>query len=224
MKTRLVNLLVGPAMALTLAVPAQAGLYGDGAPSEAALPEFGPSDSAPAPAGKNGSRAKRTAVQRLVQADPPATANPPGTLGQPATAPLSAEQLDRFMERGKKLMQNGDFMSARLLFLRVAAAGNPRAAMWVGMTYDPDVYARFAVVGLVPDRALAELWYAKAGERPMFPPESEAVVETPPASGEPQGPGSPQWIAGCARKYKSFEPETGLYTTFGGTKRRCRLP
>ena len=37
-------------------------------------------------------------------------------------------------------------------------------------------------------------------------------------------PGSADWIAACARKYRSFEPHTGLYTTYSGYKRRCRLP
>jgi len=36
--------------------------------------------------------------------------------------------------------------------------------------------------------------------------------------------GSPDWIAACARKYRSFEPYTGLYTTHAGYKRMCRLP
>ncbi len=36
--------------------------------------------------------------------------------------------------------------------------------------------------------------------------------------------GSPEWIAACARKYRSFEPRTGLYTAYSGYKRRCRLP
>jgi len=36
--------------------------------------------------------------------------------------------------------------------------------------------------------------------------------------------GSPEWIAACARKYRSFEPHTGLYTTYGGVKKRCQLP
>ena len=42
----------------------------------------------------------------------------------------------------------------------------------------------------------------------------------------PQGyqSGSSDWIAACAHKYRSFEPHTGLYTTYGGVKRRCRLP
>jgi len=36
--------------------------------------------------------------------------------------------------------------------------------------------------------------------------------------------GSSDWKAGCARKYRSFEWHTGLYTTYSGYKRRCRLP
>jgi len=36
--------------------------------------------------------------------------------------------------------------------------------------------------------------------------------------------GSAEWIAACARKYRSFEPRTGLYTARSGYKRRCRLP
>ena len=35
---------------------------------------------------------------------------------------------------------------------------------------------------------------------------------------------SPDWIAACARKYRSFEPRTGLYTTYSGYKRPCQLP
>jgi len=37
-------------------------------------------------------------------------------------------------------------------------------------------------------------------------------------------PGTPEWIAACARKYRSFEPRTGLYTAYSGVKYRCRLP
>ncbi len=36
--------------------------------------------------------------------------------------------------------------------------------------------------------------------------------------------GSAEWKAACARKYRSFEPRTGLYPTYSGYKRRCRLP
>ncbi|HSG96122.1 MAG TPA: BA14K family protein [Afifellaceae bacterium] len=36
--------------------------------------------------------------------------------------------------------------------------------------------------------------------------------------------GSVDWIAACARKYRSFNPRTGLYRTYSGHWRRCRLP
>jgi hypothetical protein len=35
-------------------------------------------------------------------------------------------------------------------------------------------------------------------------------------------PYTAQWYAYCADKYVSFEPRTGLYTTYGGRKRLCR--
>ena len=36
--------------------------------------------------------------------------------------------------------------------------------------------------------------------------------------------GSEGWKVACDRKYRSFEWNTGLYTTYSGYKRRCRLP
>jgi len=36
--------------------------------------------------------------------------------------------------------------------------------------------------------------------------------------------GSVDWIAACARKYRSFNPRTGLYKTYSGHWRQCRLP
>ncbi len=37
-------------------------------------------------------------------------------------------------------------------------------------------------------------------------------------------PGSPEWIAACARKYRSFNPRTGKYKAYSGNWRWCRLP
>lgn len=33
---------------------------------------------------------------------------------------------------------------------------------------------------------------------------------------------SPEWIAYCARKYRSFDPRTGTYRTYSGRVRMCR--
>ncbi|MTI16228.1 BA14K family protein [Rhodobacteraceae bacterium RKSG542] len=35
-------------------------------------------------------------------------------------------------------------------------------------------------------------------------------------------PWTPQWYAYCARKFRSFNADTGLYTTYSGKKRMCR--
>jgi BA14K-like protein len=35
-------------------------------------------------------------------------------------------------------------------------------------------------------------------------------------------PYSQQWYVYCADRYRSFEPETGLYTTYSGANRTCR--
>ena len=35
-------------------------------------------------------------------------------------------------------------------------------------------------------------------------------------------PFTAQWYKYCAKSYRSFEPGTGLYTTFSGQRRQCR--
>lgn len=143
---------------------------------------------------------------------------------QPNLSPLSEEQIEQLLARGEELLRSGDIASARLLFLHVAAAGDRRGAKGVGMTYDPKVYARLPVMGLTPDLEQAQLWYGKAGGDLSY------TIDLPP-------PGMPasttvsseeanlrEWNAACARKYRSFEPSTGLYTANSGTKRRCQLP
>ena len=170
-------------------------------------------------------------MQRSAKADPladtPAIGDNPVAGAVPGIAPsavtsLSPAQIERLLERGKGLLENGDIASARLLFLRVAAAGDGRGARGVGMTYDPSVYARLPVAGLTPDRAQAEFWYKKAGDTASFVLE----LKTPPAAEpvKPQAQQSAAWRAACARKYKSFVPSTGLYTALSGAKRRCVLP
>ncbi len=52
---------------------------------------------------------------------------------------------------------------------------------------------------------------------------AEPVAVTAPAdrpSGKPQK-GSSEWNAHCAAKYKSFDPSTGMYRSYGGKSRPC---
>ena len=192
-----------------------------------ALAPVAAAPAATADAGNEGNPPKPL-LQRSAKVDPlqvmntaPAIMPKPVTSETlPVTSTLSAAQIDRLMARGEELLQNGDIASARLLFLRVAAAGDRRGAKGVGMTYDPRVYARLPVTGLTPDREQAEIWYRKAGVDSAFTIDSNTAAETPKA----QEARSPEWYADCARKYNSFEPSTGLYTAKSGGKRPCKLP
>ncbi|WP_417669573.1 BA14K family protein [Roseibium sp.] len=55
---------------------------------------------------------------------------------------------------------------------------------------------------------------------PPYPYRSRAVVV--PRSVQAGAPFSPEWIAYCARKYKSFNPRTGTYLAYSGKVRMCR--
>jgi hypothetical protein len=70
-------------------------------------------------------------------------------------------------------------------------------------------------------------------ETPLYGPPQRGVGSTRPEVIMPsrkspifhQGTPDPytaQWYAYCSGKYVSFEPRTGLYTTFSGRKRLCR--
>lgn len=142
----------------------------------------------------------------------------------PTVAPtMAAEQLDYLLERGAELLRSGNIASARLLFLRIADAGDMRGAKGVAMTYDPNVFAQLAVTGLTPDREQADLWYEKAGET-SFTIDLTLTGSSDTVAANTEEAGSFDRDAACARKYKSYEPRTGLYTSFSGAKRPCRLP
>lgn len=142
----------------------------------------------------------------------------------PDVSPLSEEQIEQLLARGAELLRSGDIASARLLFLHVAAAGDRRGAKAVGMTYDPNVYARLPVMGLTPDPEQAQLWYGKAGGGLSYTIDLTSPGTPAPAAGSAEEAKLREWNAACARKYRSFEPSTGLYTANSGAKRRCQLP
>ncbi len=190
--------------------------------------------AAAAPAQGNENAPRKPVSQQFAKADPlqltnttPAiTPEPMPSAAPPVISSLSAAQIDRLLARGKELLQRGDIASARLLFLRVDAAGDRRGARGVGMTYDPRVYARLPVTGLTPDREQAEIWYKKAGENSALTIDFGIAAETRNAADtrKAQEARAAERNAACARKYNSFEPSTGLYTTHGGSKRPCKLP
>jgi hypothetical protein len=115
------------------------------------------------------------------QLDPP-PASPPQV--QPAAAPLAAAQrvaslapqpalnvggpgadeIDRMVKRGEAFLAQGDVTAARVLLERAAEARDPRAALALGSTYDPNVLKKMGTVGFKPDPEQAHMWYTRAAE------------------------------------------------------------
>jgi TPR repeat protein len=75
---------------------------------------------------------------------------------------LAPDLMAALMKRGEQSLSLGDIAAARLLFKRAADAGNARAAVAMGKTYDPDTLAASPAQGERPDPALAAEWYRKA--------------------------------------------------------------
>ena len=66
------------------------------------------------------------------------------------------------MRNGDKLMTMGDPVGARQFYLKALNLGDKQAALKVGQTYDPTIYAEMNVQGLKPDPQLALRYYLEA--------------------------------------------------------------
>lgn len=71
-------------------------------------------------------------------------------------------EVAELLKRGDELLALGDISAARLFYERAAEAGNSRAALLAGQTYDPVFYQVSGVRGERPDAAKAIAWYRKA--------------------------------------------------------------
>jgi len=78
------------------------------------------------------------------------------------TPVLDPEDIKLLMKQGEQFMASGDVVTARMLFQRVAEAGDADAAVALGATYDPIALANLGVAGLGADAEKARLWYQKA--------------------------------------------------------------
>ena len=52
---------------------------------------------------------------------------------------------------------------------------------------------------------------------------AEPVSTAPAAAGGDPSRGSAEWNAQCAAKYTSFDPATGMYKSYSGKTKPCRL-
>ena len=104
------------------------------------------------------------------EADPPPAEADLRILSPVGSEPLDEEarrqrrQLDALLERGRMIMESGDIASARLIYERVYEAGDPRGALAIAATYDPETLRAFNVIGLPADRERYIMWSRRAEE------------------------------------------------------------
>ena len=75
---------------------------------------------------------------------------------------LDSDEIAVLLKQGEQFIAAGDVVTARVPFERAAEAGDARAALALGATYDPMVLARLGVRGIAGDVAKARTWYEKA--------------------------------------------------------------
>jgi hypothetical protein len=78
--------------------------------------------------------------------------------------PEQRQALASLVSRGKGLLRDGDFSSARLILQRAADAGDADAALTLGSSYDPIILTRLGLRSQVANVDLARTWYEKAQE------------------------------------------------------------
>jgi hypothetical protein len=89
--------------------------------------------------------------------------------------PLGAEEIETLLKQGDDFVAVGDFVSARLVYRRVAEADDARGALAFAATYDPIVLTKIHAKGATPDITKAREWYAKA--RDLGSPGATARLE-----------------------------------------------
>ena len=77
---------------------------------------------------------------------------------------LDPEEIAMLAKRSGELIAQGDIAAARLMLTRAAEAGDARAALALGSTYDSGVLRKLGVLGVAADVDQAREWYAKAAE------------------------------------------------------------
>ena len=102
-------------------------------------------------------------VERVVMPQPAPIAEPaPPPPPAPAARAMDSEEVTALYDRSVVLVEQGDIASARLVLTRAAEAGDARAALARGATYDPEALKKLGVLGVAPDPGQARAWYAKA--------------------------------------------------------------
>jgi hypothetical protein len=108
-----------------------------------------------------GSMANETTLARPATVSPPERFPAATTATPPASPPMAAE-IAELLARGDSFVVIGDIASARLFYERAASAGDGRAALRMGTTFDPAFLRRAGLPHTFGDPAQARSWYRRA--------------------------------------------------------------
>jgi hypothetical protein len=130
---------------------------------------------------KVAARAELTTTPKVAAPASPAPAAA-SALPRPAAAPAPVESPLR--TQGNTLFAAGHLAEARIFYERAAQAGDGRAALQLGETYDPAFLAQAGLVGERGNAAAAAYWYRQAEKLGA----ADAAVLLKAVMAEPAGP------------------------------------
>ena len=113
-----------------------------------------------------GSMANEATLARPATVSPPERASsfPAATTAMPPASPLMAAEIAELLARGDSFVVIGDIASARVFYQRAASAGDGRAALRMGTTFDPAFLRRAGLPRTFGDPAQARSWYRRASD------------------------------------------------------------
>jgi hypothetical protein len=131
-------------------------------PAAAEMPAMDRQDDVPRSDGISVAKASTEPSAAPVNAPVPAPNSPVETAPAPPTSGLSKIEIAELLQHGDALLRNGDVASARLFYERAAGAGDGRAALRLGATFDPEFLGRLGLGKLQANPAEARSWYGRA--------------------------------------------------------------
>ena len=108
--------------------------------------------------------ANEATLARPATVSPPERASsfPAATTAMPPASPPMAAEIAELLARGDLFVVIGDIASARVFYERAANAGDGRAALRMGTTFDPAFLRRAGLPRTFGDPAQARSWYRRA--------------------------------------------------------------
>jgi hypothetical protein len=156
------SLIRGLAVMPPAAGTAQTATLAGPAPTAAASDWEGQLSLRPPPSSPGGPQPKVATIPAAKTLEAISTFASPALQNQPTVPAFSGAEIAALLARGDWLFATGDVASARLLYERAADAGEARAAVKLGETFDP-VYLDYSHLrGLHGDAGTAVFWYRRA--------------------------------------------------------------